>query len=446
MEESDRMLKGNLWKEILLFSLPLIFSNLLQVLFNTSDIVVVGQFAGANSLGLVGSTVNLVTLLTSFLIGLSNGVNVLIGKSLGSKDDKSVKEIVHNSFLVCLITGIIIFLLGFFFSRYLLILMQTKEELLDGAIIYLQVYFIGMPALAIYNYGNAIYSAAGNTKKPLLFLSIAGVLNILLNLFFVIVCKLDVVGVAISSALSQYVSAFLIVFSLIRKKDVYSFNFKNLKFYKNRSKELLSIGLPSGFQSAVFAIANIFIQSAVNSLPTEVVDGNAAAQNADTFTWQIMDAFYVASSSFISQNLGAKNKKRIKDIYLICTLYSFSIALIIGIFLFFFADQFISIFVKDPNVISSGGDRLRIMAFSYCISAFMDCSIASSRGLKKTVVPTIIAITGSCILRIVWIYIIFAHFKTITSLYSLYSVSWVLTAIAEVIYFVVVYKKVAKTM
>lgn len=441
MQESEKMINGNLWKEILLFSLPLILSNLLQVLFNTSDIIVVGQFAGANSLGSVGSTVNLVSLFTSFLIGLSNGVNVLIGKNLGSKDYKSTKEIVHNSFLVCLITGFIIFLLGFFFSRYILILMQTKEELLDGAITYLRIYFIGMPALAIYNYGNAIYSAAGNTKKPLLFLSIAGVLNILLNLFFVIVCKLDVAGVAIASAISQYVSAILIVISLIRNKEAYSFRFKYLKFYKNRTKELLSLGLPSGFQAAIFAIANIFIQSAVNTLPTEVVDGNAAAQNADTFTWQIMDAFYVASSSFISQNLGAKKKKRIKETYFICTLYSFSTSLIIGLLVFLFADQFISIFVKEQEVISAGADRLRIMAFSYCISAFMDNSIASSRGLGKTVIPTIIVITGSCVLRIVWIYTVFAYFKTITSLYLLYSFSWIVTAIAEVIYFVVQYKK-----
>ena len=172
MNESERMVNGNLWKDILIFSLPLILSNLLQVLFNTSDIIVVGQFAGANSLGSVGSTVNLVTLFTSFLIGLSNGVNVLVGRNLGSKDHKSVKDIVHNSFIVCLITGIIIFLLGFFFSRNILILMQTKDELLDGAILYLKIYFVGMPALAIYNYGNAIYSAAGNTRKPLLYLSL----------------------------------------------------------------------------------------------------------------------------------------------------------------------------------------------------------------------------------------------------------------------------------
>lgn len=446
MNESERMVNGNLWKDILIFSLPLILSNLLQVLFNTSDIIVVGQFAGANSLGSVGSTVNLVTLFTSFLIGLSNGVNVLVGRNLGSKDHKSVKDIVHNSFIVCLITGIIIFLLGFFFSRNILILMQTKDELLDGAILYLKIYFVGMPALAIYNYGNAIYSAAGNTRKPLLYLSIAGVLNILLNLFFVIVCKLDAAGVAIASVISQYVSAILIVISLIKTKEPYHLSLKELKVSKERTKELLSLGLPSGLQAAIFAIANIFIQSAVNTLPTEIVDGNAAAQNADTFTWQIMDAFYVASSSFISQNLGAKKKKRIKETYFITTLYSFSISLIIGILLFFFAEPFLNIFVKEQDVVLAGLDRLKIMAFSYCISAFMDGTIASSRGLGKTVVPTIIVISGSCVLRIAWIYTIFAHFKTITSLYLLYSCSWFITAVAEIIYFIIAYKKVTKNL
>lgn len=303
-----------------------------------------------------------------------------------------------------------------------------------------------MPALAIYNYGNAIYSAAGNTRKPLLYLSIAGVLNILLNLFFVIECKLDVAGVAIASAISQYVSAILIVISLIKTKEPYHLSLKELKVSKERSKELLSLGLPSGFQHAIFAIANIFIQSAVNTLPTEIVDGNAAAQNADTFTWQIMDAFYVAASSFISQNLGAKKKKRIKQTYFITTLYSFSISLIIGILLFFFAEPFLNIFVKEQDVALAGVDRLKIMAFSYCISAFMDCTIASSRGLGKTVVPTIIVISGSCVLRIAWIYTIFAHFKTITSLYLLYSCSWFITAVAEIIYFIFAYKKVTKNL
>ena len=259
------MTEGSLWKKIFIFSLPLILSNLLQVLFNMSDIAVIGNFAGDISLGAVGSCSTLVLLFTGFLIGMGNGVNVIIAKTIGLKDEKGIKEGVHTSFILCLIIGFIIMGLGMSLSKPILYILKTKEELIDGAILYTSLYFIGMPAMAIYNWGNGIYSAKGNTKIPLIFLAIAGVINIVLNLIFVIALRLDVAGVAMATFISQYISAILIVISLIRTNDYTNFSFKNLRIEKHKAKEILLIGIPSGFQNAIFAIANLFIQSGVNT-------------------------------------------------------------------------------------------------------------------------------------------------------------------------------------
>ena len=331
--------------------------------------------------------------------------------------------------------------LGLLFANGILELLHTKDELIEGAALYLRIYFLGMPALAIYNFGNAVFSAVGNTKKPLYYLATAGVINIILNLFFVIVCKLDVAGVALASIISQYTSAILILRALFMTKEIYGLKLSMLKPNSQKAGMILSIGVPSAIQYAIFQVANLFIQFGVNSFDATMVAGNSAAANADGLVYDVMAAFYTACSSFIGQNYGAGNKERVRNSYFVSLAYSFGIGLVIGVFLEIFGTQFLSIFTTEQAVVDAGMKRLGIMGFSYCVSAFMDAAIAASRGLGKSVVPTIIVIMGSCVFRIIWVYTIFAYFKTIPSLYLLYVFSWSITAIVEMIYFKVIYHK-----
>ena len=442
MKSTARSLtEGPLARQILIVSLPLALSNLLQVLFNMSDVAVVGRFAGSTALGAVGSTSIFVTLFTGFLIGLGNGINVLVARFYGARNVESVHKTVHSALLVSLLAGVLLLVVGLFGSPALLRLLNTKGDLLPGAILYLRVYFLGMPALALYNYGNAVFSAIGETQKPLRYLSFAGVLNILLNLFFVIVCRLDVAGVALASTIAQCVSAGLILRALTRVQDSYALHLREVRFDPIMTRRVLMLGLPAGFQNAIFAIANLFIQAGVNSFDSLMVKGNSAAANADALIYDAMAAFYMACASFMSQNYGAGKVDRVKKSYLISLAYSFGVGLVLGGTLMPFGREFLALFTTEPAVIDAGMKRVSVMAMAYCISAFMDCTIAASRGLGKTVVPTIIVVMGSCVFRVVWVYTIFAQIHTIPSLYLLYPCSWALTAVAEVVYFVGSYKK-----
>lgn len=433
---------GSLWKKIFMFSVPLMFTNILQVVFNMSDLAVVGNFVGPIALGAVGSTSILVTLFTGVLIGLAGGINAVTALFIGSGNKTELKQTVHTAALISLAAGVLITVLGIAFSRPILTLMHTKDELINDAVLYLRIYLLGMPALGLYNFGNAVLSASGDTKRPLYYLSFAGVLNVLLNLFFVIVCKMGVAGVAVASILSQYLSAVLILRVLFKSSAAFGLQLKELRITPDKAGRILKIGIPSAFQYALFAIANLFVQTGVNSFDHVMVEGNSAAANADPLVYDMMAAFYTACSSFIAQNYGAKKSDRILKSYLICLLYSFVVGLVLGVGLYLLRYPFLSLFTSDTTVVDAGIRRLSIMALSYSVSAFMDCTIAASRGLGKSIVPTIVVIMGSCVFRIVWIYTFFAHFRTIQSLYLLYVFSWTITAIAEIIYFVIVYRKV----
>ena len=441
MKKAIRMTDGPLAKQILFVSLPLMLSNLLQVLFNISDVAIVGRFAGSTALGSVGSTSIFVTLFTGFLIGLGGGINVLVARYYGAGRAKDVKKTVGSSLIISLVAGVILLLVGLFGSPALLKTINTKPDLLPGAVMYLRVYFLGMPALALYNYGNAVFSAIGDTKKPLTYLAIAGVLNVVLNLFFVIVCQLSVVGVALASAISQCVSAGLILHALTKVQDSYALHLREVKFDRVIGQRVLMLGVPAGLQNAVFAFANLFIQAGVNSFDSLMVKGNSAAANADNLIYDAMAAIYMACASFMSQNYGAGKVDRVKKSFLISMAYSFAIGLVLGGSLLLFGREFLALFTTEPAVIDAGMHRIGVMGLAYCISAFMDCTIAACRGLGETVVPTILVVLGSCVFRVIWVYTIFAHFHTIPSLYLLYPFSWGLTAIAEIIYFVRIYKK-----
>lgn len=435
------MTQGSLWKNILLFSLPLMATNVLQVLFNMADIAVVGRFSGSAALGAVGSTAMLVALFTGFLMGLAGGANALAARYYGAHDQKELNATANTAALLCLGFGVLMLAIGLGGARFLLVLLNTKDELLDDAVLYLRIYFLGMPALAMYNYGSGMLSAMGETRRPLYYLLAAGVLNVLLNLFFVIVCRMSVAGVALASILSQYLSAVLILWDLFHHRKQYGLSFHAKYFTGKSAREFLLLSVPAGLQNAIFQIANLFVQAGVNSFDTVVVEGTAAATNADALVYDVMAAFYVACSTFMAQNYGAGKKDRVLKSYLISLLYSFGIGLLIGVALVIFGRQFLGLFTTDPAVIEAGMYRLTVMGLCYGVSAFMDCAIAASRGLGKSVVPTVLVILGSCVFRIIWIYTVFAYFHTVTSLYLLYVFSWSLTAILETVYFVRCYRQ-----
>ena len=433
--------EGPLGRQILVFSLPLVLSNLLQAVFNMTDIAVVGRFAGSQALGSVGSTTIFITLMTGFLIGLGGGVNVLVARFYGAEHPKDVERSVHSALLVCLAAGVLLLAVGVAFSPVLMRLLGTKPDLIDGAILYLRIYFLGMPAMAVYNFGNGVFSAVGNTRKPLVYLTIAGVLNVLLDMFFVIVCKMSVAGAALATILTQYLSAFLILRALARTDGCYGLRREKLQLDPAMTRSILELGVPAGCQNAIFALANLFIQASINTFDTVVVSGNAAAANADPLVYDVMAAFYTACASFMSQNYGAGKRERVKRSYFISLGYSFGIGAVLGLSLVLFGQTFLSLFTTEPAVAEAGMQRLLVMGLSYPISAFMDCTIAASRGLGRTIVPTFIVIMGSCVFRVVWVYTVFAFFGTLLSLYLLFVCSWTVTAIAEVIYFARVYKE-----
>ncbi len=440
------MTEGRLGRQIITFSLPLMFTNLLQMLFSMVDLAVVGRFSSSAAMGSVGSTTTLVFLFTGFLMGLGSGVNVLVATHFGARSEKNVRESVSTSFFVCLTAGLLMLALGLIFARPLLELLNTRDDLIDGAELYLRIYFLGMPAAALYNYGNGVLNAIGDTKTPLIYLSTAGVLNVILDLTFVIGLGMSTDGVALASMLSQCVSAGLIVRSLMRSTDIYRLNLRELRFYRDKASHVLSIGVPAGLQNAIFSVANLFIQAGVNSFSTVVVEGNSAAGNVDNLVYAVMNAFYIACSSFVGQNYGAGKVDRVRKSYLLTLGYAALAAAVFGGLFLLFGRQFLSLFTPEAEVIDAGLQRIAVMCFSFPLSALMDNTTAASRGLGKGLVPMILVFLGSCVFRVIWIYTVFAYFHTIGSLYLLYPFSWLITGTAEIAYFVYCYRKYVRLL
>ena len=440
--------EGPLAKQILLVSLPLVLSNLLQVLFNMSDVAVVGRFAGSTALGSVGSTSIFVTLFTGFLIGLSNGINVLVARFYGARHADDVEKTVHSALLVSLAAGVLLLLIGLLGSPALLHLLNTKEDLYPGAVLYLRVYFLGMPALALYNYGNAIFSAIGETKKPLYYLCIAGALNILLNLFFVIVCHLDVVGVALASAISQCVSAFLVLRALTRVQDCYALDFHKVALDPATTKRILALGLPAGFQGILFSLSNVVIQSSVNTFGEVIMAGNSAAANIEQFVYVSMNAMYQATISFTSQNYGAGNYHRIRKIMIRAQGCVLVVGLVLGNAATLAGRVLLSIYTTSPPVIEAGLVRMGIVCTTYALCGMMDVMVGGLRGIGYSIMPMLVSLVGACGLRLLWIATIFQlpQFHTIQTIYWSYPISWAITFGVHVICFLWAMKKVKRQL
>ena len=438
------MRTGNLWKKIFIYSLPLMLTHLLELFFNIADVAIAGKFAGPISLGAVGSTSMLITLTTGWLIGISNGVNAQVAFYIGGNEYDKEKRAVTTGLILCVAMGFFTTVLSIALTSPVLNLMGTKPELMAEALTYFKIYMLGAPALAIFNFGNAVLTADGETKKPLKYLTIAGIVNVILNLFFIRVMNMTSDGVAIASIISHYISAGMIMAEVLTTQKSYKLSMKWDLYDNGIAWKIISIGVPAAVQYSLFSTANLFVQSAVNTFDHVTVEGNSAAMNFDSVVYTMMTAFYAACTSFIAQNYGAKKNDRIAKTYYITTLYSFLMALIMGVAIYIFRFDLLYIFTSDPEVVKFGAIRLGILSLTYCISAFMDNATAACRGLGKTFIPTIIILMGSIVFRIVWIYTVFAYYQTLQSLYLLYCFAFTITSIFGNIYFFYLNKKVMR--
>jgi len=437
------MCSGSILKKILIFTLPLMCSSILQLLFNAADIIVVGQFAGDNSLAAVGSTSSLINLLTNFFMGLSIGANVLVARYYGAKQDKHLSETVHTAMLLSIISGVLLTVIGCVGARRILTLMQTPDGVLELAVIYLRIYFLGMTATMIYNFGSAILRATGDTKRPLYYLLIAGVVNVVLNLFFVIVLNMDVAGVATATAISQCISAILIVRCMVKGEGSIHLDLRKLHINKQIFVKVLQIGLPASFQGILFSFSNVIIQSSVNSFGEITVAGNSAAANIEGFVYVAMNAFHQATISFTGQNLGAGKYQRLNKILLTAEVCVLTVGLVLGNVAVLFGKPLLGLYTSSPAVITAGMKRLYVIARTYALCGMMDTIVGSLRGLGYAIMPMIVSLVGACGLRLVWIFTFFRmeKFHSVTSLYATYPVSWILTFVAHVVCFIIVRRR-----
>ena len=438
------MCNGPVLKKILIFSIPLMLSGVLQLLFNAADIIVVGRFAGSQSLAAVGSTTALINLLINIFIGLSVGANVVVARAYGGRRDKDVSEAVHTAIAVSIVSGVILIVMGFVFSKLMLELMGTPDDVIDKAVLYMRIYFAGMPVVMLYNFGSAILRAVGDTRRPLYFLTIAGVVNIVLNLFFVIVMNLDVAGVALATVLSQCISAGLVLRCLAKSEGGLKLELSKIKIHRKKMFQIFKIGLPAGMQGAIFSVSNVLIQSSVNSFGSIAMAGNAASANIEGFVYNAMNAVYQTNLSFTSQNIGGKKYTRVNEILFTCLGTVTAVGMILGFGAYAIGEELLRIYTTDPEVIRYGMLRMSIIATTYFTCGWMDTLVGSLRGIGYSVLPMIVSLTGACGLRILWIFTIFAQQKTLTSLYISYPVSWVITASVHMLCYFLIKRKMPK--
>lgn len=439
------MCEGPILGKVLIFSIPLMLSGILQLLFNAADVIVVGRFAGSQSLAAVGSTSALINLLINVFMGFSVGVNVLVARYYGGRKERDVSETVHTAVTLSLVCGLILVAVGLALTRPLLELMGTPDDVIDKAVLYMQIYFIGMPANMLYNFGSAILRAVGDTKRPLYYLSAAGVVNVILNLISVIIFHMDVAGVALATIISQIISAVCVLRCLMRHESCLKIRLGELKIHKEKLMGIVKVGLPAGMQGAIFSISNVLIQSSVNSFGSIAMAGNTAAQNIEGFIYNAMVAVYQANLSFTSQNYGAGKFSRINRIMFICIGVVSVVGFSIGVLAYGAGTSLLSIYSSDPEVIAYGMTRLQIIGLTYFTCGIMDTMVGSIRGIGYSVLPMLVSLTGACLFRIIWIFTIFQWSHTLLTLYISYPASWVLTATAHIVCFFLIRKKLPDT-
>ena len=444
------MINGNIFKNMIRYCIPLMLTGVLQLLYNAADLIVVSNFSNdPNALGAVGSTGSLTALVVNLFMGLSVGTNVLAARRYAVKDEEGMKRVVHTSVLVSILIGIIVGIFGFIAAKWLLDLMSNP---LPKAVIYIRIYFIGLPFMLLYNFAASILRGIGDTKRPLFFLTISGLINVILNLFFVIVCKLSVEGVAIATLASQVISSIMIMWCLIKTTECYKFRFKDLKIHKKELFGMLKIGLPAGIQSSLFSISNVLIQSSINKFGEIVMNGNAAANSLDGFVYTGMNSVYHASIAFTSQNVAAKKKENLRKVLLYALLLVFIIGILLGGGFFTFGKTLLKIYTTNPLEINVGYLKMAYLCLPYFLFGMMDVVSGSIRGMGNSIVPMITSIIGICLIRVLWIYFIFnpntnfIDYKDLSLLFISYPISWIATLIAHLITYIIVSKKIKEKM
>ena len=438
------MTQGPILSKLLEFSVPLILSSILQLLFNAADVVVVGRFAGDNSLAAVGSTSSLIHLIVNLFIGLSVGTNVVAANYFGQGNKEGVQNTVHTSIVLSLVSGIILTIFGMLFAKPILILMQSPAEVVDLAATYMRIYFAGITTLMVFNFGSALLRAEGDTKRPLIILLISGVINLILNLVFVIIFKLDVAGVAYATVISQTVSAIYVIWILIKEDNEFCLKLKKLKINGHIFGKIVKIGIPAGFQGICFSFSNVIIQSAINSFGAVVVSGNSAAISLEGFVYTSMNGLSQGCLTFASQNMGAGKKDRILKVVWISQIAIIVTGVVLGYAGILFDDYLLGIFTKNPQVIEAGKVRIFVIFASYFLCGIMDGMSNTVRGCGYSLFPAIMTIFGVCVLRLVWIGTIFMipQFHSPFIIFLSYPISWIITWVIHVITFIVIFKKI----
>ena len=435
------MTEGSIFNKIILFAIPLMLSSILQLLFNAADLVVVSKFAGSESLAAVGSTNALINLLVNLFIGLSMGASVVMGRCIGARRYDEAHKALHTAMAIATVGGVMMIFVGYFASAPMLKLMATPDDVINLSILYMKIYFMGMPGMMAYNFGSAILRSAGDTKRPLYFLTVAGVINVILNLILVIGFHMGVAGVAIATAASQYISGFFVVMALVKSEGYMQLHLKELRFHKDQAIEMIRIGFPAGLQGIIFSISNVLIQSSINSFGKIVMAGNTAASNIEGFVYTAMNSIYQTALSFTSQNMGAKRYDRIDKILFECQLTVIIIGLVAGIGAYTMGDKLLAIYDSDPEVIGYGLTRMSLVCAPYFLCGMMDVMVGSLRGMGYSIMPMIVSLTGACLFRVIWILTVFAANHTLFTLYISYPISWALTFSIHLLCYLVVRRK-----
>lgn len=435
------MCSGPLFSKILLFAVPLMISSILQLLFNAADMVVVGRFAGSTALAAVGANASLINMLTNLFIGFSVGANVLVARFYGAKREEDISETVHSAVVLSLVCGLGLMVFGMAVAPRILVLMGTPHDVLSQAVLYIRIYFAGMPVILLYNFGSSVLRAVGDTQRPLYYLFGAGVVNIILNLIFVIGFHLGVAGVALATVISQVVSAGLILRCLMHMEGGCRVEWKKLRMKKEKVMQIVRIGLPAGLQGTVFSLSNVLIQSSVNSFGSVAMAGNTAAQNIEGFIYMAMNACHQTALSFTSQNFGAGNYKRIGKVLLECLAMVTAVGLVMGWSAYLCGNQLLGIYSSDAGVIEVGLLRLSVICTTYCLCGIMDVMVGELRGLGYAFLPMIVSLLGACGFRILWIFTVFQSHRSLWVLYISYPVSWVLTGAVHMVCYIFVRRK-----
>ncbi|HAE89159.1 MAG TPA: MATE family efflux transporter [Clostridiales bacterium] len=440
------MTTGRLFPNLLAFAIPLVLSGVLQLLFNAVDLVVIGNFSETRviSLAAVSSNNSLINLFVNVAIGVSLGVNVVMAQALGEGNREKAERTVHTAMLLALVIGVVVMIVGTVGARQFLIWMQANPEVIDKAYIYLFIYFFGAPANIVYNFGAALLRAKGDTRRPLFYLTVAGVINVVLNIILVVPVKMDVAGVAVATIVSQYISAILIVVALLREKGELKLVFKKLRFHKEELKHIIRIGLPSGILSSFFSIANIIIQSAVNTFSAAVIAGNATGISIEAFVYTSMNAVAGTASTFSGQNYGAGKYKRIKRVMWDCCLIEAIVGILLGGLFMLLRHQLAGIYTGDEEVIRVAGQRMMVILPFYFVCGVVEVLVGCMRGMNYSVMPTVASFVSVCVYRIVWVFVFFKAYREPRSLWLSYPISWIINFAIDLVMILLVFRRVSK--